>query len=89
MYRWDVYGLDVWGNEEDGFEVNDSWKIGSVRLGEDPTDEEITSALIGNGYLKSRVTADQLDIDGDDMSLFVSDIDTGEPVFNMFRYETD
>lgn len=44
---WTVRSLDVWGNEEDGFEVNDSHRVGTIRI---PTREVVHNAW---GYCKS------------------------------------
>ena len=55
METWVVYDLDVWGNEEDGYEVNDWWAVGELSF----TDEEIQDDKVilekmkKAGYLKT------------------------------------
>lgn len=42
MQKWRWVSYDVWGNEEDGFQVNDEFKSGSVfDIPEGASDEEI------------------------------------------------
>ena len=43
--KYKVWKLDVWGNEEDGYTVNDRCEIGEIELPEVPEDNEILNAL--------------------------------------------
>lgn len=69
-----LWSLDVWGNAEEGFEVNDrsAWSRDFVieHEGDAPTDAEVLRALFNAGYLnefvphrrtKNRVTADVIE----------------------------
>lgn len=48
--------FDVWGNEEDGWEVNDlTTAEDDIVIAEDSTDEEIIDLLIRIGYLTPEV----------------------------------
>lgn len=50
--KWTVWSLDVWGNSEDGFEVNDRSKIGSVEFDADTaTNQDIYDALVAGRFL--------------------------------------
>ena len=64
--------FDVWGNEEDGYEVNNSSIESQVILPYDATIEDVISALICKGYftpLATRWTVEALD-DGEIIELF-------------------
>jgi hypothetical protein len=54
--------FDVWGNEGDGFEVNNLCKEGEIELTESPDDQEILTALIDFGFIREDVTLEQIDI---------------------------
>lgn len=43
--KYRVWKLDVWGNEKDGYTVNDRHDIGEIELPEVPEDNEILNAL--------------------------------------------
>ena len=43
--KWKIWMYDVWGNEEDGWFINDYWYIGQVELPTNPTDADVIKAL--------------------------------------------
>lgn len=73
--------FDVWGNEEDGWEVNNlSREENFINITDDATDEDIIDGLINAGYLqrqaKGKISVEDY---GDGfIELFVTE--TGEPV---------
>lgn len=70
--KWRVFSLDVWGNEEDGYEVNNRFEVGSVSFTEDATDHQICLALKKEGLLRySKKHLKDVEIDGDDMWLSI------------------
>jgi hypothetical protein len=78
VVKYYVWSLDVWGNEEDGFEVNDRSKAGSIELPEDGSDNAWMIALEDAGFLKDgshKVGR----IDGDDGFYHVEDKRNGRP----------
>jgi hypothetical protein len=85
MSKFAVVSLDVWGNVEEGFEVNDQWKIGTVEFDADASDEEIVNVLIEDGYLTNGTKAEDLDFDGDDSFIMISAAETGLPIFNLIK----
>lgn len=46
-----VLGLDVYGNAKDGFEINNQWKCGSIRLPEDCNDRDVFRILRDQDFL--------------------------------------
>lgn len=84
--RYFVRSLDVWGNEKDGYEVNDSYTCGSITVNEEPSDYDIIQALLTNGLLIEHPVSEylkQVTIEGDDM-LITIDLN-GKPLFNLER----
>ena len=49
--KYTVWNLEVWGNKEEGYNVNDRCKIGEFDLPETPEDEEILIALDKGGFI--------------------------------------
>lgn len=64
---WQVWALDVWGNEEDGFEVNDKYRDFTFECNdkdEHKIEEAFIEAAKENGYPKinkSKLTFEWLD----------------------------
>lgn len=79
---WTVWSLDVWGNERDGYQVNDRSRAGTVRIRRDAPDAEIVRSLVRGGFLRKGVTSRNVDIRGQEI-LEVEDAGTGEPVLQL------
>lgn len=79
--------FDVWGNEEDGFEVNDVSRLEGFFLPKDATDEQIIGILRASGYFNEKASAETVLVDdaGDGMIEF-TDKDTLRPIC---RFELD
>ena len=89
MQTYHLIDLDVWGNEDDGFEVNNMRTTGcEIEL--DPDDDAaILEALIKRGYLAPNATLDMVEIDGADSTLLtISDASNGCPLWQL-RVEAD
>ena len=68
-----VYGLDVWGNKDDGFEVNDSWIVRQEMEFDLDSDASILEALKDTGILSQDCMLKDIIIDGDDMIINVDE----------------
>lgn len=81
---WDVLSLDVWGNADDGWEVNAAYFTGT-RIEFDSIDDEkaIVDALIEADILIPGASADGLEIEGDEYMLFISDVEDGCPIVHL------
>jgi hypothetical protein len=56
--------FDVWGNPEDGYEVNNQCiEFNDLWVADDATNDDILKYLQSIGFLKSSVTLDQLTFD--------------------------
>lgn len=82
--KWTVWSLDVWGNDEDGYEVNDRSRCGEIEFDADTAkDQDINDALVAGGFI---CACNALNIDGDDGMLFVDTAD-GKPLYQLTREE--
>lgn len=52
--------FDVWGNEEDGFEVNNLCEVGEIQLKDYTNYHEMFQALIDIGFLTDLFEIDEL-----------------------------
>lgn len=83
MSLWNVYALDVWGNEEDGYDVNDRFLIGEF---DDNGKEDIVSWL----YLKEFTASDNpedFEVEDYEFNICVSWAEDGMPMFSLERKE--
>lgn len=85
--RWRILGLDVWGNADDGYEVNDRWASGFCYLPENPTDRQILTALKNGLGSDSPFRTKFYAIDGDDGFLSVDRRRDGKPLYQLERDE--
>jgi predicted NAD/FAD-dependent oxidoreductase len=85
--NWRVWTYDVWGNAEDGYEVNDRTDQGYLDLPDNPTDEQIVKALINHGVLNNNVKVSDVEIGGDDMSITVDAADDSYPLAGLEKEE--
>ena len=87
---FEVIDYDVWGNEEDGFEVNNKFRTGEkIMLEETMTDNEITKSLIRQGALKQEADGN-VDYDGEfEYTLYLTDSRNSEPIMELqfLRFE--
>jgi len=82
MAKYRVYSLDVWGNDDDGYEVNDRSKIGNVSFPDNASDKEVIASLVAEGLARaSTKDLKHISIDGDD-EFFTIDF-KGKPVFQL------
>jgi len=64
--RYQYISYDVWGNETDGYEVNQTFTTNQyVQLNEDMTDSEIIDSLISQDFARDTVNRDLIHIDGE------------------------
>lgn len=79
--RWRVLRLDVWGNAEEGWEVNEMYAAGHVETGPEPDHHELFEVLRDAGHFVEGVTEDQLEFTGDDEAVGVGQAEDGYPLF--------
>lgn len=84
---WEKRTYDVWGNKQDGFDINDSFSWGSVQLElkirsfNTGTPQEFFGAYPSEYQLKRIFgTTAGIDVDGDDMNIYVTRQSDGYPI---------
>lgn len=66
MTQYRVYTYDLWGNEEDGFQVNDVYRQSQVLdIAENATIDEIKAILLDECF-SADIVADKITIEGED-----------------------
>lgn len=91
--NWRVWEYDVWGNAEDGWEINDRSELTdylfSGRLLElkDESDYTLLEALKKRGWLKSRTRIEDLKIDGDEISILINQAEDDYPLLGLSRVD--
>lgn len=86
-HKWNVITYDVWGNTEDGYEVNDSFTAGHIDLAEEEhfDDAAVLASLIEAGHVAEDTELNQLSFDGDDDVVYICDAFDGKPVISIQR----
>jgi len=81
----DVHPLDVWGNDRDGYAVNDVYPSrGSIEVPPDASHREIVTALKHGGFIDRNVHLKSVEVDGDpEFGLDVGEARTGKPVYRL------
>ncbi len=83
MTTYDVCSLDVWGNPEDGYEVNDVHKCGTVDLDDDLYDgPALVAMLVDAGYL-TEACRQGVDVDWNDGLICIDDPEDGRPILQL------
>jgi hypothetical protein len=89
--RYQLYTYDVWGNEKDGYEVNNIFSTNAIyELDENMTDKEIVKALKDQGLIKKGIHTSSIEIDGEmDYTLYFDDVKGGhcKPDFELRKID--
>jgi len=90
MMKYHVLRPDVWGNQEDGWEVNDSYTVGSIDIDDVDNDDGIVLALIAEDILAPDANSRNIEIDGDKFFLYIYDKETFRPLIHLsLDYEAE
>lgn len=81
-----IYHYDVWGNPEDGFEVNDSREAGIIELTEEATNEEIISIIKEHLYIFDDEII-RIEWNSDE-TITIDETTTGRPLFTLWKKPT-
>lgn len=85
MAKFSIIRPDVWGNEDDGWEVNDEYHVGTFEALETDSDEMIVRDLAAAGYLEEGSTLEDVAVVGDWELMFLMDADTTKPLLRLAR----
>lgn len=77
--------FDVWGNEEDGFTVNNARvEARDIKIADDATDDDIINCLQLSGYLNTNETSlFEIEDSGVFIDIFAKEI--GMPLYSLRR----
>lgn len=83
--RYRLINYDVWGNEKDGFEINNQFYTNDyVEIPKGASDAEIISILKDEGIIKKGAKKESIEIDGEEgYSLRFTHRPTGRPEFEL------
>lgn len=83
--KYEVLSLDVWGNVENGFEVNQSFHTGRyIEIGEDDRDEDIINKLQEMEVLSEKANIRTVEVDSNsEYNIYINDAETTEPLFEL------
>jgi len=84
-----IYDLDVWGNEEDGYEVNDVYKGDIFEVPTNYNENDIFDLLKSQGFLKNYVQKDDIEIDMNEDFTEIFDALSGEPLWQIWDIKND
>jgi|SRR5215469_124705 len=90
---WEMRSYDVWGNSNDGYEVNNAFDAGSVTLrltvevNNAGTEHEFLSAYPSVRQIKAALgitgLRGRIDLDGDDLTIYVNRASDSYPLGEM------
>ena len=69
---WEYISYDLWGNEEDGFEVNAAYTTGRVYEIDDDSDTGVIRFLRDAGFMDDDVDEMDVDVDGDEDVIYIN-----------------
>lgn len=83
MKKLKIYALDVWGNDSDGFEVNDRHCTATIEIADDADERTILDALIDAGLLIPEASPITIEFEfNDDGSFFLYERATRYPIYD-------
>lgn len=77
---------DIWGNEKEGYEVNNlcTW-ITDIEIADDATDADIINYLKSINFISEKATTETVELDGDDFYIELTEKETGYPLGRLER----
>jgi hypothetical protein len=89
---WELRVYDVWGNARDGYDVNDSWRIGetdiriAVQVNNAGTPQEFLSACPSDSQIRQALGLRRfkLELDGDDLNIYVNRAKDSYPLGELY-----
>ena len=92
--KYELYSYDVWGNNREGYEVNDLYYQCTIEIDNEShewtTDKQIIQALKKEGYLKKNARFSSFEIHDGESSLYITyntNKCSGYPIYELRRKE--
>ena len=84
MAQYEICSYDLFGSDEEGYEVNDVYKLGTIELSDNDVnvDAELVLRLQEEDYFDEDVTVDDLHIDGMD-TIYIDKADYSQPLYEL------
>jgi hypothetical protein len=76
--KFKVLSIDAWGNQEDGYEWNQWFDVGTIEIDINAGEPIILQTMVDAGYITQLEGAT---IDDDQYNLVICDKKTNEPLF--------
>lgn len=89
MKQLEVYGYDIWGNDEEGFWVNDVYHIDTLTVKEDESYIEVINEWLTDN-LAENLTLDNITIEGEETfshAFYIED-EEGQPLCEFRKVES-
>ena len=89
--KYKIQFLDVWGNKEDGYEVNAAYTSAfSLEIGKDDSDISILQQLFEMELLSTYgLLVAEIDNNSTEECIYIYDQTSGEPLFNLMLEEIE
>lgn len=89
--KYRLISYDIWGNNEDGFYVNNRFRTETIiDIPLDSNDEKIIGIMKEKGILTDKANKNNIDIDGEsDSVLFFTDSEIGMPLFELLNEDIE
>lgn len=84
-----IYDLDVWGNDEEGFEVNDVIKGDIFEVPSDYTDRDLFRLLKDQGFLPQNTKFGNLNFIWSEGLVEIFDSESNEPIWQFWDIDSD
>lgn len=89
-----IIDLDVWGNKEEGYEINNFHSIGKIEVDDDQnllSEEKLRSLLVEHGFIRPSAVSkiDLEDLAYVDFFYQVVEKNTGRPIYNIELVKED
>lgn len=82
---WILYGLDVWGNEEDGWDINDVSEIKRMEIPEEVIDDPDKLIKLLQEDILADDTKFDVEYNGDDYISINLDHFGGKPILELWK----
>ena len=79
---WKLYSHDLWGNEKEGYEINDYYYQGKVELSED---DDVIDVMKSDGWIKKGIHRKSIEVDIHEDDIYITDLRTSRPEYTLRR----
>ena len=81
--NYEILSLDAWGNDIEGFEVNQSYSTGIIVRIADTDKESDILAKVKNAYFAENVSVDSLEVTENSFEISIASKKSGQPLLQL------